>query len=211
MLKPRKPELEAPCELLEAIPSEFWEKPRPCEKCNGPAVTCDGLDNMWSIPCGFAPWELLLFEVAPRGLRDIKPERSTCKLVRSSRMSASLFSCWCSSGLRCDWCCAFISVIEWSAANGAANMLRCSKLRKFKFCWLANSSIFETGGGGVTDTSDLSLDASLCCVIAAGDAVVSDWGRDEPRLGLILRDITTRGRHCTSHSLGASSTIEGRW
>ncbi|EFA11434.1 hypothetical protein TcasGA2_TC013615 [Tribolium castaneum] len=63
--------------------------------------------------------------------------------------------------------------MEWSAASGAASMFRCSMLRKLRFCWLANSSILETGGGGVTETSDRSLDASLCCVIASGDAVVA--------------------------------------
>lgn len=173
MLNPRRLEFDAPCELLDAIPRE-----PPCEKlklwgkCKGPAVTCDGLDRMWSMPWGFAPWELLLLLVAPKGLR-VKPERSTCKLVRSSKTSASLFSCWwCKcSWARCPWCAwCFISVIECRAANGAASMFRwCSMLRKLRFCWLANSSILETGGGGVTDTSERSLDASLCCVIAAGD------------------------------------------
>lgn len=51
---------------------------------------------------------------------------------------------------------------------------RCSRFRKLSWpCWLAaNSIILETGGGGVTDTSERSLLASLCCVIGAGDAVV---------------------------------------
>lgn len=197
MLKPRSPELEAPCELLEAMPRGFWVKPRLWGKCNGPAVTCEGLESMWSMPWGLAPCELLLFDVAPRGLLDIKPERSTCKLVRSSRTSASLFSWWCSSGLRWAWCWAFISVMEWSAARGAANMLRCSRLRKLRFDWLANSSILEAGGG-LTDTSDRSLDASLCCVIAAGDAVVSVWRREQARRWKVRANITARGRHCTS-------------
>ncbi|ERL94317.1 hypothetical protein D910_11598 [Dendroctonus ponderosae] len=52
--------------------------------------------------------------------------------------------------------------MECKAARGAANMLR----------------ILETGGGGVTDTSERSLEASLCCVIATGDAVVKIAGRE---------------------------------
>lgn len=62
--------------------------------------------------------------------------------------------------------------MECNAAKGAASMFLCSRLRKLKFCWFANSNIFETGGGGVTDTSERSLEASLCWVMAAGDAVV---------------------------------------
>lgn len=123
--------------------------------------TCVGLESIWSIPCGLAPCELL------PGLRDVRPERSTCKLVRSSKTSASDFSWWC--GL-CNWSWTLISVIECSAASGAARTFLCSKSRK---PWVANSNTFDTGGGGVKDTSDRSLDASLCCVIAAGDAVLA--------------------------------------
>lgn len=176
ILNPRKLEFDAPCELLDAIPREApWEKLRLWGKCKGPVVTWDGLERMWSIPWGFAPCELLLLLVAPRGLREVKPERSTCKLVRSSKTSVSLFS-WCGcrwSGVTWFWCWTFISVIECRAASGAASMFRCSILRKLRFCWVANSNIFDTGGGGVTDTSERSLDASLCCVIAAGEAVVA--------------------------------------
>lgn len=92
MLKPLRPEFEGPCELFEDMPKVFCEKLILWGKCNGPVVTCDGLDRMWSMPWGLAPCELLLLEVAPKGLRDSKLERSTCKLVRSSRTSASLFS-----------------------------------------------------------------------------------------------------------------------
>ena len=70
--------------------------------------------------------------------------------------------------------------MEWSAASGAASMFRCSMLRKLRFCWLANSRILETGVGGVTETAERSLDASLCCVIASGAAVVA--GKDAVRV-----------------------------
>lgn len=201
ILNPLSPELDALWALFEAIPRVFCVNPKLWGKCSGPVVICVGLDRMWSIPWGLAPCELLLLLVAPRGLRDVKPERSTCKLVRSSKTSASVFS-WCMwSGLRWVWCC-FISVMECSAARGAASMFRCSRLRKLRFCWLANSSIFETGGGGVTETSDRSLDASLCCVIAIGDAVVAAGDANvASRLSRAMYWCTTRDPHCTSQSL----------
>lgn len=161
-----------------------------------------GLESIWSIPCGLAPCELL------PGLRDVKPERSTCKLVRSSNASASTFSCWWWWVGRCNWSWTLISVIECSAANGAASTFLCSKSNR---PWLANSSTFDTGGGGVTDTSDRSLDASLCCVIAAGDAVLvavtTRSGRVSPRCLYGTEYLNGSGTR-TSQSHAAHSSSE---
>lgn len=145
---------------------------------------------MWSIPCGFAPCELF------PGLRDVKPERSTCKLVRSSRTSASDFSWWWG---RCNWSWTLISVIECSAASGAASTFLCSRSRK---PWLANSNTLDTGGGGVTDTSDLSLDASLCCVIAAGDAVLA---------AVTTRSGRVSNKHTTEDKNETPQWLRSRW